>query len=213
MPCGWIFTYIIGNCRSTNKIMVVHWHLTFLPWGQFCFLMHLHGKIFRISNFSSGASGPILHKFHMETFDLFTTRSSLRPYAFVWENPLKILFSKTRDALWLNLYIYHRKLEVYQWNNGRTLTFDLFTVRSILLPYAFVWENIRISNDFFSGDSGPILHKFHMETFDLFTARSSLRPYAFVWENPLKILFSKTEDALWLNLYIYHRKLEVYQSC
>ena len=25
-------------------------------------------------------------------------------------------------------------------NNGRTLTFDLFTVRSILLPYAFVWE-------------------------------------------------------------------------
>ena len=24
--------------------------------------------------------------------------------------------------------------------NGRTLTFDLFTVRSILLPYAFVWE-------------------------------------------------------------------------
>ena len=25
-------------------------------------------------------------------------------------------------------------------NNGRTLTFDLFMVRSILLPYAFVWE-------------------------------------------------------------------------
>ena len=23
---------------------------------------------------------------------------------------------------------------------GRTLTFDLFTVKSILLPYAFVWE-------------------------------------------------------------------------
>ena len=25
-------------------------------------------------------------------------------------------------------------------NNGRTLTFDLFTVRSSLLPYAFVWK-------------------------------------------------------------------------
>ena len=24
--------------------------------------------------------------------------------------------------------------------NDRTLTFDLFTLRSILLPYAFVWE-------------------------------------------------------------------------
>ena len=24
--------------------------------------------------------------------------------------------------------------------NGRTLTFDLFMVRSVLLPYAFVWE-------------------------------------------------------------------------
>ena len=43
------------------------------------------------------------------------------------------------------------------------------------------------------------------------TARSSLLPYAVVWENPLKILFSKTKDALWLNLYIYHQKLEVYQ--
>ena len=25
-------------------------------------------------------------------------------------------------------------------NKGRTLTFGLFTLRSILLPYAFVWE-------------------------------------------------------------------------
>ena len=25
-------------------------------------------------------------------------------------------------------------------NNGRTLTFDLFRLRSILLPYAFEWE-------------------------------------------------------------------------
>ena len=25
-------------------------------------------------------------------------------------------------------------------NNGRTLTFDFFTTRSSLLPYAFVWE-------------------------------------------------------------------------
>ena len=64
------------------------------------------------------------------------------PYAFVWEKPLKIFFSKTENALWLNLCIYHRKWEVYQSceNNGRTLTFDLFRIRAILLPYAFVWE-------------------------------------------------------------------------
>ena len=51
MSCGWIFTYIIRNWRSPKvaKIMVVHWHLTFLPWGQFCFLMHLYGK--NIQNF------------------------------------------------------------------------------------------------------------------------------------------------------------------
>ena len=32
-------------------------------------------------------------------------------------------------------------------------------------------------------------------------------------KKPLKIFFSKTEDALWLNLCIYHRKQEVYQTC
>ena len=52
------------------------------------------------------------------------------------------LMAEPLHGLWLNLYIYHQKQEVYQscWNNGLTLTFDLFTVRSILLPYAFVWE-------------------------------------------------------------------------
>ena len=32
MPFGWIFAYIFGNRRATKiaKIMVVHWHLTFL---------------------------------------------------------------------------------------------------------------------------------------------------------------------------------------
>ena len=40
MPFGWIFAYVIGNKRATKiaKIMVVHWHLTFLRQGQFCFL-------------------------------------------------------------------------------------------------------------------------------------------------------------------------------
>ena len=61
--------YIIGNWRSTKvaKIMVVHRHLTFYHEVNFASLCICMGKIFRISNdFSSGASGPILHKFHME---------------------------------------------------------------------------------------------------------------------------------------------------
>ena len=72
----------------------------------------------------------------------FTVRSSLLPYAFVWEKPLKILFSKTEDAYgWTFTYIIGNrrstkvaKIMVVHCH----LTF--FTVRSILLPYAFVWE-------------------------------------------------------------------------
>ena len=36
---------------------------------------------------------------------------------------------------------------------------------------------------------------------------------AFVWEKPLKIFFSKTEHALWLNLCIYLWEQEGYQNC
>ena len=73
---GWIFAYIMWNGWSTKvaKIVVIHWHLTFLQRGQFCFCMHLYGphtfvgkKMLIISNgFSSEASGPVLLKFHAE---------------------------------------------------------------------------------------------------------------------------------------------------
>ena len=83
-----------------------------------------------------------LNKCCILTFDLFTARSSLLPYAFVWEKPLKILFSKTEDAGAESLHISSETggLPKLLKENGRTLTFDLFTVRSVLLPYAFVWE-------------------------------------------------------------------------
>ena len=110
--------------------MVIHWHLTFLRQGQVCFLMHLYRK-----------------------------------------KHLKILFSKPEDGLWLNL-AYHLELAVYQscWNNCHTLTFNLFTARSGLLLYAFVWAQyicmekmLIISNGFSSEASGPVLLKFHAE--------------------------------------------------
>ena len=50
------------------------------------------------------------------------------------------------------------------------LAFDLFTARSSLLPYAFVWapyicmeKMLIVSNDFSSEASGPMLLKFHVE--------------------------------------------------
>ena len=55
-------------------------------------------------------------------------------------------------------------------NNCHTLTFDLFTARSNLLLYAFVWapyicmeKMLIISNDFSSEASGPVLLIFHAE--------------------------------------------------
>ena len=53
---------------------------------------------------------------------------------------------QNEDALGLNLCINHWGWEVYQswYNDGPTLTVDLFTVRSILLPCAFVWTHTFI---------------------------------------------------------------------
>ena len=54
-------------------------------------------------------------------------------------------------------------------NDGCTLMFDLFTARSSLLPYAFVWalyicmeKMFIISDDFFPEASRPMLLKFHV---------------------------------------------------
>ena len=62
-----------GGLSIMSKIMVIHWHLTFLWRGQVCFCMHLYGphtfvweKMLRISNNFSEASGPVLLKFHAE---------------------------------------------------------------------------------------------------------------------------------------------------
>ena len=76
------------------------------------------GKMFRISNnFTSGASGPILLKFHKEPPEvggmkdcknghgLLTKMAAMPIYG---KKRLKIFFSRTEDALGLNLCINHR---------------------------------------------------------------------------------------------------------
>ena len=75
MPWGCIFAQIIGNERSTKvaKIIVVHWCLTFLRWGQVYFPMHLYGH----------------HTFIWEKCWEFQTTSPLKPLSqccsnFMW---------------------------------------------------------------------------------------------------------------------------------
>ena len=106
------------------------------------------------------------------TFDLFTARSSLLPYAFVWEKCSEFQMTSSGAALgqccsnfiwslpgagewkiakmvvvhcprWqLSPYIVKcfKNHLIRNQINGHTLTFDLFTLRSSLHPYAYVWE-------------------------------------------------------------------------
>ena len=112
---------------------------------------------------SSGTEGlPKLLK-----FDLFTARSFASLCIYMGKKHLKGYSPKSRMACgWMFAYII---------GNGRstkvhTLTFNLFTARSSLLLYAFVWapyicmeKMLIISNDFSSEASGPVLLKFHAE--------------------------------------------------
>ena len=61
----------------------------------------------------------------------------------IWLKPLKIFFSRTKQPLILKLGMQHWVLKYYQIpsNDDPRLTFDLFTQRSTLVHYAFVWEN------------------------------------------------------------------------
>ena len=169
MPWGWIFAQIIGDERSTKvaKIIVVHWRLTFLWWSQVCFPMNLYGH----------------HTFVWEKCWEFQTTSPLKPLGqcclnFMWRllrlEERKI--AKMVAVHWprwppcpymVYIYIY---IYILGWIFAQTLTFDLFTVRSSLLPYAFVWAQyicmgkmLRISNNFSSEASGPVLLKSYME--------------------------------------------------
>ena len=132
MPWGCIFAQIIRDKGSTKdaKIIVVHWHLTFLRRGQFCFPMHLYGH----------------HTFVWGKCWEFQTTSALKPLGqccsnFIWSllrlgegknakmvmvhwprwppcpymvKTLKSLLFQNRGSLGLNLCTNHQGWEVYQ---------------------------------------------------------------------------------------------------
>ena len=56
---------------------------------------------------------------------------------------LKIIIFKTDWPVLLKVGIQHRAFEYYQVNDDPRLRFELFTQRSTLVPYAFVWWIIQ----------------------------------------------------------------------
>ena len=130
MPWDWIFAQVIKDEISTNidKIIVVHWRLTFLRRGQVCFLMQLYGhhifvwenkKFKRLlfwSLWANVAQTSCRASLVWGNERLLKWSRSIDQdgrHAHIWLKPLKI-FSRTEDALGLNLCANHRGREVYQ---------------------------------------------------------------------------------------------------
>ena len=61
------------------------------------------------------------------------------------KNPLKIFFSGTKGPMSLGLDMQHWRFGPNKVcsNDDLGLTLIIFTARSNLLPYAFIWENIH----------------------------------------------------------------------
>ena len=189
MLCGWIFTNIIGNRRSTKvaKIMIIQWHLTFLRWGQFCFCMHLYGK--NIQNFKW---------LSLEPLGQFCSK-------FIWN-----LF---RLGEWKIA-----KMVVVCWPRWLPCPHMVKTFKNLLLQNGGCLgaESLLRSLETVGGGGGStkvakimVLH-WHLT----FLRQGQVCfPMHLYGKKHLKIFFSKTKDALWLNLCIYHWDWAVYQSC
>ena len=183
MPLGWIFAEVIGNERSTKvaKIIVVHWHFTFLRRGQVCFPMHLYGH----------------HTFVWETCWEFQTTSSLKPLSqcclhFMWSllrlgerniarkgrdqymvKTFKNLLLQNRGCLWaeslhkssgtgglprlLKWWSYIGDWPFYSEVNFASICICMGPI------HLFGKKMLIVSNDFSSEASGPVLLKFHVE--------------------------------------------------
>ena len=188
MPLGWIFAQIVGDGRFTkvDKIKVVHWHLTLLWGGQVCFPMHLYGLHtfvwekcweFRMTSpqkplgqFCSNFIWSLHGAGEWKIAKMVTIHWQRWPQCPYMIKTFKHLLQKRMPSGWN----FAQKIGVRSSTKiakmSRTLTFDLLTARSSLLPYAFVLtpyicmeKMLIISNDFSSEASGPMLLKFHVE--------------------------------------------------
>ena len=106
--------------------------------------------------------------------------------------------------------------------NVRTLTFDLFTVRSVLLPYAFVWEKcsdiqttspLEPLGQFCSNFIWSLLRVGERKLAKMVAVGWPRWPPCPYMVKTFKIFFFRTENAFGLNLCRNHRGREVYQNC
>ena len=151
-------------------------------------------------------------------------RSIWLPYAFVWKkcsefqttSPLEPLGQFCSNFIRSLLRVGERKIAkmvVVRWPRWPPRPYMVKTFKNLLLQNRECLGAEPLQESSGMGGLPTLLKELSYIDVWLFTARSSLLPYAFVWEKPLKIFFSKTEHALWLNLCIYLREQEGYQNC
>ena len=140
------------------------------------------------------------------------------PYAFIWEkcsefqitSPLEPLGQICSNFILSLLRLGEQKIaKMVAVHSPRwpPCPYMVKTFKNLLLqnPGCFGAESLHNS----SGTEGlPKLLKF-----DLFTARSFASLCIYMGKKHLKMLFSKIEDGMWLNVCIYHRERAVYQGC
>ena len=131
-------------------------------------------------------------------------------------SPLGPLGQFCSNFIWSLLRVGERKIAkmvAVRWPRWPPRPYMVKTFKNLLLQNRECLGAEPLQESSGTGGLPTLLKKCRTLTFDFFMARSSLLRYAFVWEKPLKIFFSKTEHAFWLNLCIYLREQEGYQNC
>ena len=158
------------------------------------------------------------------TFDLFTVRSVLLPYAFVWEKYSEFQTTSPLESLGqFCSYFIWSLLRLGEWKIAKMVA--VHWPRRPPCPYmvkTFKIFSSRAEDDFglnlclnHPGRGSTKVAKIMVVHWHLTFLRQGqvCFPMHLYGKKHLKILFSKTEDALWLNLCIYHWERTVYQSC
>ena len=186
----WIFAQIIRDGRSSKvaKMMVVHWRLIFLGRGQVCFPVHFYGhhtfvleKCWEFQTTSPLKPLAQCCSNFMWSLLRLGERKIAKMVMVHWPRWLPCPYMvKTFKNLFLQNWgcLGAESLHKSSGTGGLPkllkwwLYIDIwpFQARSNLLPYAFVWapyicmgKMLRISNDFFSEASGPMLLKSKVE--------------------------------------------------
>ena len=161
MPWGLVFAQIIRNARSTKvaKMMVVHWRLTFLQWGQVCFPMHLYGH----------------HTFVWEKCWEFQTTSPLKPLGqccsnFMWS--LLRLGERERKIA---------KMVAVHWPRWLPCPYMVKTFKNLLLQNQISPEALSLHKFSGTGDLPKLLKWWSYIDIWPFYSKVNFASHAFLW--------------------------------